>query len=76
LNRLEIRCAPDNIASRRIPQKLGFQHELTLKDHFTDLEGQPIDTMVWALSREDYEKKPMPDARLRAYDFMGREIVF
>lgn len=76
LSRLEIRCAPDNVASRRIPQRLGFQHELTLKDHYTDLKGQPMDTMVWALSRRDYECGPIPQTTLRAYDFMGREISF
>lgn len=75
LSRLEIRCAPNNIASRRIPQRLGFQHELTLKDHFTDLQGRPMDTMVWALSKGDYEKSPIRETALRAYDFMGREIA-
>jgi RimJ/RimL family protein N-acetyltransferase len=76
LSRLEIRCAPGNAASRRIPQKLGFRHELTLKDHYTDLEGKPIDTMVWTLSKREYEDGPIPHTGLRAYDFMGREILF
>jgi RimJ/RimL family protein N-acetyltransferase len=74
--RLEIRCAPDNIASRRIPERLGFQHEVTLKDHYTDLQGKPQDTMVWALSRRDYETGLIRATKLRAYDFMGREIYF
>lgn len=76
LARLEIRCAPDNLPSRRIPQRLGFRHELTLKDHFTDLNGQPMDTMVWALSRQEYEQSPIRDTTLKAYDFVGREIRF
>jgi len=75
LARLEIRCAPDNLASRRIPQRLGFHHELTLKDHFTDLQGRPTDTMVWALSKRDYEISPIRKTTLRAFDFMGREIA-
>lgn len=80
LNRLEIRCAPDNVASRRIPQRLGFRHELTLKDHFTYMDGRPMDTMVWALSRRDYqgyegrEGSCIRETKLRAFDFMGREI--
>ena len=76
LSRLEIRCAPGNVASRRIPQKLHFQHELTLKDHYTDVQGKPIDTMVWVLHRQDYEQGPIRNTDLRAYDFMGREIYF
>jgi RimJ/RimL family protein N-acetyltransferase len=76
LSRLEIRCAPDNLPSRRIPLRLGFRHELTLKDHFTDLNGQPMDTMVWALSRQEFEQSPLKDTPLKAYDFVGREISF
>jgi ribosomal-protein-serine acetyltransferase len=42
LNRVEIRCAPDNIASQMIPNKLGFKEEGVLRsnewlyDHFID----------------------------------------
>lgn len=76
LSRLEIRCAPENEASRRVPEKLGFKHELTLKDHYTDAQGKPQDTMVWALSRREYESGSLRATDLRAYDFMGREIFF
>jgi RimJ/RimL family protein N-acetyltransferase len=76
LSRLEIRCAPGNLASRQIPQRLGFRHEQTLKDHFTDLNGRPVDTMVWALSSKEYEGSTIRKAVFKAYDFMGQEIVF
>ena len=76
LTRLEIRCAPANLASRSIPLRLGFHHELTLKDHFTDVNGKPIDTMVWAFSKKDYETSPLKGTALKAYDFMGNEIHF
>ena len=76
LSRLEIRCDPDNVASRRVPEKLGFKHEATLKDHYTDMHGNPTDTMVWALSRREYEIGGLRAIDLRAYDFMGREIFF
>jgi ribosomal-protein-serine acetyltransferase len=42
LNRIEVRCAPDNISSRMIPKKLGFKEEGILRsnewlyDHFVD----------------------------------------
>jgi len=76
LSRLEIRCAPGNLASRQIPQRLGFRHEQTLKDHFTDLQGRPVDTMVWALSSQEYEASTIKQAVFKAYDFMGQEIIF
>jgi len=75
LSRVEIRCAPGNVPSRRIPKRLGFRHEMTLKAHATDVNGQPADTMVWALTRSDYESSPIRETALRAFDFMGREIA-
>lgn len=74
LSRLEIRCAPENTPSRRIPPRLGFRHEMTLRAHATDINGQPADTMVWSLTRSDYETSPLRDTVLRAFDFAGREI--
>jgi RimJ/RimL family protein N-acetyltransferase len=74
LSRLEIRCDPDNLPSKRIPLKLGFRHEVTLKDHATDAKGNPVDLMVWALSGAEYEERGLKDAAFRAFDFMGRPI--
>ena len=75
LIRLEIRCSPENIPSRRIPLRLGFRHEMTLKAHWTDVNGQPADTMVWALTKSDYETSPLREIAPRVFDFMGRPIV-
>jgi RimJ/RimL family protein N-acetyltransferase len=74
LSRLEIRCDPANAPSRRIPFKLGFRHETTLKDHAADLHGNPVDTMVWALTRAEYEGSALKEAAFKAFDFMGRPI--
>jgi RimJ/RimL family protein N-acetyltransferase len=74
LSRLEIRCAPDNMASRRIPLRLGFRHEMTLRNNSTDGDGKPADTMIWAMSRQEYEASGLGDIRVAAFDFMGRPI--
>ena len=76
LSRLEIRCVPENWASRRIPQRLGFRHEMTLRANSTDGDGQPADLMVWALNRREYEEGEGDHLPLHAYDFMGRPIDF
>jgi len=53
LNRVEIRCAAGNQASRAIPARLGFIHEATLKeaqllyDTYHDLE-------IWRMLRKDF----------------------
>jgi RimJ/RimL family protein N-acetyltransferase len=76
LSRLEIRCDPDNIFSRKIPLRLGFRHEMTLRNNSTDGDGKPADLMVWALHRQEYEVAGGEDIAVRAYDFMGRSIEF
>lgn len=53
MNRLYIRCATGNTASRRIPEKLGLTHEGTqrqaefLYDHFVDLDVFSILADEW-----------------------------
>ncbi|MFC0477762.1 GNAT family N-acetyltransferase [Robertmurraya beringensis] len=48
-NRVEIRCDPDNIASRSIPEKLGFTLEATLKNNSKSADGKTLrDTCVFS----------------------------
>lgn len=53
MNRVSIRCATKNTASRAIPERLGFIHEGTqreaewLYDHFVDLELYSILASEW-----------------------------
>lgn len=76
LSRVEIRCDPDNDYSRRIPLRLGFRHEMTLRNNSTDGDGKPVDLMVWALSKRDYFIDGHEEIAVRAYDFMGQPIEF
>ncbi|WP_409297961.1 GNAT family N-acetyltransferase [Peribacillus sp. SCS-26] len=47
--RVEIRCDPENAASRRIPEKLGFQLEGVLKNDSLSADGLNVrDTCVFA----------------------------
>jgi hypothetical protein len=47
---------------------------MTLKGNYTDVDGRPADTMLWALGRREYEAAGGEDIRLKAYDIMGRPI--
>ena len=75
LNRVEIRCAPQNVRSQHIPLKLGFKLETILKNEATDSQGRPRDTMVWSLFRQQYETNPIRLFPIRAFDILDREIA-
>jgi len=53
LNRVEIRCAAGNRASRAIPSRLGFTHEATLKEAQL-LYGTYHDLEIWSVLRKDF----------------------
>jgi ribosomal-protein-serine acetyltransferase len=53
LNRVEIRCAAGNARSRRVPGRLGFTHEATLREAHL-LHGRHRDLEVWSLLRREF----------------------
>lgn len=52
LNRLEIRCAPSNKKSARIPQKLGYVLEGRLRENHV-VNGEAQDTLVFSKLKTD-----------------------
>lgn len=75
VDRIEIHCAPVNERSFAIPEKLGFEHEATLKRRIVDSEGAYQDTMVWTLFASNYDGCPAQDLDVRAYDAAGTQIL-
>lgn len=53
LNRIEIRCAPDNLASRAVPQRLGFTEE-GLHRQVLALHGGFQDLVMYAMLAADW----------------------
>jgi RimJ/RimL family protein N-acetyltransferase len=53
LERIEARCATENVASQRVLEKSGFQREGRLKGYFK-LFGRRVDNYLYSLLREDY----------------------
>jgi ribosomal-protein-alanine N-acetyltransferase len=53
LERVEARCAIDNVASQRVLEKLGFQREGLLRGYFV-LAGERVDNYLYALLRQEY----------------------
>jgi ribosomal-protein-alanine N-acetyltransferase len=56
LERIEARCAVDNVGSRRVLEKNGFLCEGLLRGYFK-LRGRRVDNYLYALLREDYRAR-------------------
>jgi RimJ/RimL family protein N-acetyltransferase len=74
VQRVEIRCDPDNTASAAIPARLGFTREGNLRAQSGFLD-QPRDTEVWSLLAGEYPACPAAQAEIRAFDVLGRLLL-
>jgi len=54
LNRIEIRCGVENVRSQRVPERLGFTKEGTLRQ-VENIRGQFIDHYLYSLLRDVYK---------------------
>lgn len=75
LERIEIRCDPQNILSQKIPMKLGFFHEATLKNRTIDSNSNLRDVMIWTMFKEDYRESEISNFEIRAFDVCHEEII-
>lgn len=53
IERIEARCAVDNIGSSRVLEKIGFTREGRLRDYFR-LRGERVDNFLYAILRRDF----------------------
>jgi ribosomal-protein-serine acetyltransferase len=53
LERVEARCAIENLGSQRVLEKCGFEREGRLRGYFK-LRGRRVDNFLYGLLREDY----------------------
>jgi RimJ/RimL family protein N-acetyltransferase len=74
VNRVEIHVDPNNTRSLTIPKKLGYVYEATLRNRCENIEGEPVDSMIWSMLREEYLKSPAAKAKIVAYDVIGNLI--
>ena len=75
VQRVEIRCDPNNVRSAAIPRRLGYRHETTLPHDTLTPDGRPRDTMVWALAAADYPHSPAASVPVEGYDPGGERIL-
>jgi RimJ/RimL family protein N-acetyltransferase len=75
LERIVIRVDPANERSNRIPAKLGFAKEATLRRRLPQKQGSGLrDTNVWALFRDELAGSPCTTFGYAAFDALGRRL--
>lgn len=72
---LEIRHHPDNRASARIPEKLGFYRDGLLPERLPWPDGSFQDQVVWSLTERRFPTSPAARAEARALDALGHELL-
>lgn len=77
LSRVEIHCDPDNAASNRVAEKLGFTREGLLRKRYQYASDRPLrDLVFWTLFREDLSRAArVAWARYQALDALDRAMA-
>ncbi len=75
VERVEIHCRPDNVASAAVPRKLGFTHEATRREVTRDADGTARDSMIWTILAREYAASPASHAVIAAYDAAGERLL-
>lgn len=63
-NRVEIRCDGRNTRSIAVPHRLGFVHEGTLRSDCRDGHGELRDTLIFAMTPDDYARMSWQSSQL------------
>ena len=74
VDRMEIHCSVENLASAAIPRKLGYIHEATRR-RLAYANGKPSDSMIWTLFADEYPNTPSAAASIRAFDAVGNLLL-
>jgi RimJ/RimL family protein N-acetyltransferase len=77
VDRVEIRVDPANERSARIPLKLGFAEEATLRRRLPAFgtKREPQDVAVYSLFRDRFAETPSATAAVEAYDALGAHVL-
>jgi RimJ/RimL family protein N-acetyltransferase len=74
VDRMEIHCSVENLASAAVPRKLGYIHEATRR-RLGFANGRQTDSMIWSLFADEYPSTPCASAELKAFDAGGKQLV-
>ena len=74
VQRLEIHCSIENLASAAVPRKLGYIHEATRR-RLGFAQGEKSDSMIWTLFADEYPSTPSVAAEIAAFDVVGSKLL-
>ena len=74
VQRMEIHCAVENLASAAVPRKLGYVHEATRR-RLAFANGGKSDSMIWTLFADEYPNTPSAAAEIKAFDVVGNKLL-
>ena len=74
VQRMEIHCAVENLASAAVPRKLGYVHEATRR-RLAFVHGRKSDSMIWSLFADEYPKTSSALAEIKAFDIVGNKLL-
>lgn len=75
VDRVEIHVMPTNTASRKIPPKLGYLEEATLRRRLRDGEGELRDGIVFTMLAEEFPASPCAAVPIEAYGAAGEKVL-
>jgi len=73
VDRVEIHCSVNNLASAAVARKLGYVHEATRR-RLGYAHGNISDQMIWTLFADEYPNTPSASATIRAFDVAGNSL--
>jgi len=74
VERMEIHCSIENLASAAVPRKLGYIHEATRR-RLGFAYGDKTDQMIWTLFTDEYPSTPCAAAEIKAFDIVGNNLL-
>jgi RimJ/RimL family protein N-acetyltransferase len=75
VDRVEIRIDPENERSERVPKKLGYTREATLRRRLPTKRGSALrDVTVWTTFAAELHSSPCAQYDYVAYDALGRRL--
>jgi len=74
VERMEIHCSVENLASAAVPRKLGYVHEATRR-RLGSANGEKTDQMIWTLFADEYPSTPCALVEIKAFDIVGNNLL-